>query len=177
MREKSFLLKVEEATNSRTGKRSGNQRISSAHICHTESRAGGSTWELLRPSRSARQYSPKRRKRCNGDYIHRQTGSEAPHAIRGDGDDAEFFARLPNGRFQRRLPGFDSATWTVDLSCTEPALFAHEQNFSIANHKKQCGEFLWPPVGPIDLHREQSLAAKRKKTNLRWSDSSSKLRL
>src|SRR4029450_7472585 len=92
-----------------------------------------------------------------------------PAQFGGDGDDAEFLAGLSNGRLQRRLSGFDSATWTIDLSCAKSAFFSHEQNFSIANHKKQCGEFLWPPVGPINLHREQSLAGRRKKTNLRWS--------
>ena len=66
----------------------------------------------------------------------------------GDGHDPEFLARLPNGCVERRLSGFDSPTRAIDFSCPKPALFAHEQNFSITNHKKQCGEFLWPPAWP-----------------------------
>ena len=85
-----------------------------------------------------------------------------------DGDDPEFLASLPNGGLEGRLSGFDSATRTIDLSCAKPALFAHEQNFSITNHKKQCGEFLWPPIGPIDLHREQSLAPETQKDKPAW---------
>ena len=50
---------------------------------HTGWRGGGSTWELLLRSQQAHRYSPSRRKRCNGDYSHRQTGSEAHRATPG----------------------------------------------------------------------------------------------